>query len=76
MPKQLTPSIIKEWLALTSRTFDIREIWADLGIITPDGRKHLRVILFRFEHTEPPLVANLGSGKYRKVDSGKTPVDW
>jgi len=74
MPKELTPAVIKEWLRLVSGTFDVREIWQELGIGSTPGKSHLRVILYRLE--EEKVVVNLGSGKYRKVDNEKKVVDW
>src|SRR3990167_6609655 len=76
MTKQLTEALVKQWLALVNHTFDIREIWYDIGIDTPEGKSHLRVILYRFEHQEPPLVVSVGSGKYRKTDTDLVPMPW
>lgn len=76
MPKELTPAIIKEWLSLIEGTFEVRQIWSELGIVTPQGRNQLRVILFRLEHQEQPILVNLGNGKYRKIDLEKKPIDW
>ncbi|MFH1859725.1 MAG: hypothetical protein ABH870_01730 [bacterium] len=76
MPKELTPSIVKEWLDLIDSTpFDVREIWAELGIISPQGKNHLRVILYRFEHQTPSVVVNLGNSKYRKIDHNAPIMD-
>lgn len=75
MPKTLTIGLIKEWLALVDGVFDIRQCWAEIGIDTPEGKNHLRVILYRIEHTEGSIVS-LGSGKYRKVDNQLEVMDW
>src|SRR3990167_8478287 len=74
MPQQLTTPVIKEWLSLVSGIFDVREIWSELDIKTAPGKSKLRVILFRFE--QEGLLANLGSGRYRKVDNEKRKIDW
>jgi len=74
MAKELTPAIVSEWLDLVVATFDVREIWQEIGIVTPEGKHHLRVILSRFE--EKGVVVSLGSGKYRKKDWEKKPIDW
>ncbi len=76
MTKELTPALVKQWLDLTEGTFDIRQIWSELGVLTPQGRNQLRVILFRLEHQETPVLANLGSGKYRKIDNERRPMNW
>lgn len=76
MARELTPAIVKEWLQLVDGIFDVREIWAEIGIETPHGKNHLRVILFRLEHEDPPLLANLGNGKYRKIDTERRVMDW
>ena len=74
MTKELTPTIVNEWLNQVTGTFLVRDIWAELGIVTPNGRNHLRVILYRMEIDKK--VVNLGSGKYRKADNSKHPIDW
>ena len=61
MTKELTPTIVNEWLNQVTGTFLVRDIWAELGIVTPNGRNHLRVILYRMETDKK--VVNLGSGK-------------
>ncbi|KKN07845.1 hypothetical protein LCGC14_1062980 [marine sediment metagenome] len=76
MPRELTTAVVKEWLNLVEGVFDIRELHADVGIDSPAGKSHLRVILHRMEHDSPPLVVSLGSGKYRKIDNEKTLMDW
>ena len=74
MPKELTAGVVKEWLSLITGNFEIREIWNELGIESAEGKKHLRVILYRFE--EQKLVVSIGSGKYRKVDNEREKMDW
>lgn len=73
---ELTTAVIKEWLKLVSGTFDVRELWNELPITKPEGKSKLRVILFRLEHEDPPVVANLGNGKYRKIENEKQLMDW
>jgi len=76
MPKELTPSVVKQWLDLIDGAFEVRLMWSELGIITAQGKSQLRVILFRLERQEPPVLVNLGNGKYRKIDNQKKPIDW
>jgi len=76
MPKELTTGVIREWLHLVSGTFDVREIWQELGIATPQGKSKLRVILYRLEQEPEKLVVSLGSGKYRKADNEKKLMEW
>ena len=76
MPKKLTENLVKEWMELQGETFDVRTAWAEIGIDSPQGKNHLRVILHRWEHQDPPLIISLGSGKYKIVDSSLTLIDW
>ena len=73
--EKLTPAVIKAWLELVTGTFDIREAWNEIGIETPENKNHLRVILYRIEHTEGSIVS-LGNGKYRKRDIKIEEIDW
>ena len=74
MLKELTPTIIKTWLTLVTSTFNVYEIWNEVGIKSAQGKNHLRVILFRLE--EQGVIVNLGGGKYRKIDNTAHLVDW
>lgn len=74
MFSQLKSSVIQEWLKLVKGSFDVRDIWNEIGIESPENRQHLRVILFRLE--EKGMVVSLGGGKYKKVDTEAKPIDW
>lgn len=75
MPKQLTQAIVEEWVALVKGKFNVRDIWAELDIMSPEGKKHLRTILNRLE--EKGIVSsNGGGGQYRKPDIEKVIMDW
>jgi len=76
MPKRLELGVVKEWLALTEGVFEVRQMWAELGIVSSEGKNHLRVILYRLEHQEPPVIVNLGYGKYRKLDNEAPEISW
>jgi len=72
---KLTQQLIEDWIGLISGTFSVRDIWNDIGIESPEGRKHLRTILNRLE--EEGLIVKLPrSGYYRKLDAELLPVDW
>ena len=73
---KLTQQIIEEWLNLVHGKFEVRDIWNDLDIQTPEGRQHLRVILGRIEKDKETIVRTARSGHYRKVDSELLPIEW
>jgi len=75
MPKQLTQSVVLEYLALVSGTFNTRQMCAELNILTPESKNHLRVILHRL--AESGVIAKTSlDGNYRKLDTEKKPIDW
>lgn len=75
MVKELTQAIVEQWVALATGRFTVRDIWAELGIESYEGKHHLRTILCRLE--EKGIVASLSKdGTYRRVDSEILPLDW
>jgi len=75
MPKELSQSVVLEYLALVSGTFNTRQVCAELNIITPEGKGHLRVILHRLSETGVITKTSL-DGTYRKLDTEKKEMDW
>ena len=75
MPKQLSQSIVEEWVSLVKGKFNVREIWNEVGIESPEGKSHLRVILGRLED-KGIIAANGGGGNYRKLDTDLVQVEW
>ena len=75
MPKQLSQALIEQWIALVKGKFNVRDIWADIGIETPEGKQHLRVILNRLEE-KGIIDGNGGGGQYRKLDLELPMIDW
>jgi len=75
MAKQLTQSIIEEWISLIKGKFNVRDIWNEVGIESPEGKTYLRVILRRLEDKEL-ISANGGGGNYRKLDTEATVIEW
>lgn len=74
MPMTLTQAVVEEWIALIKGTFCVRDVWNDIGIETPEGRQHLRVILRRLE--DKGIISTNGSGMYRKLDSEAPVIEW
>ena len=76
MPRQLTQSLIEEWVSITKGQFSLRDIWNEIGIESSEGKKHLRTILDRLE--EKGIITHLekGYGNYRRVDNEATKMDW
>ncbi len=73
--KELTQAIVEQWVALTRGTFGIRDVWAELDIQSPEGRQHLRVILFRME--QAGIIAHTSkSGLYRRIDTDAKVIAW
>lgn len=75
MPKQLSQAIIEEWVSLIKGKFNVRDIWNEVGIESPEGKTHLRVILSRLED-KGIISANGGGGNYRKLDNEAPIIDW
>lgn len=75
MAKQLTQAIIEEWVSLVKGKFNVRDIWNEVGIETPENKTHLRVILSRLE-TKGIISANGGGGNYRRLDTELQVVEW
>lgn len=75
MPKQLSQAVIEEWITLIKGKFNVRDIWNEVGIESPEGKHHLRTILNRLE-TKGIIVANGGGGNYRKLDTEAQVIAW
>ena len=61
MPQQLTQAVIEEWISLIDGKFNVRDIWNEVGIESPEGRHHLRTILKRLE-VKGIITSNSGGG--------------
>ena len=68
MTRPLTQAVVEEWVALASGQFNIRAIWAELGIESYEGKHHLRTILQRLE-TKRIIARTTNDGSFRCVDS-------
>jgi len=76
MPVPLSQAIIEQWVALTKGQFNVRDIWSEVGIESPEGKDHLRKILSRLEDKGIIRQLDKGFGNYRCVDSKATKIDW
>ena len=74
MPIALTQAVVEQWVALIKGTFTVRDAWNDIGIESPEGRQHLRVILRRLE--DKGVISTNGSGMYRKLDTEAPVIQW
>ena len=75
MPVQLTQAVVSQWLTLVKGKFSVRDIWAELGIESSEGKNYLRVILGRLEGQG--IISQNGTGNtYRKIDSAMARIDW
>ena len=73
--KILTQARVEALLQLMSGTFNVRDIWYELGIQHTENKNHLRVILNRLEHNGV-IVKTRKDGTYRKVDNELKPIEW
>ncbi len=75
MPRELSQALVEEWVALADATFNVRDLDADIGIASPEGKTHRRVILARLK--EGGIIKPTGrDGIWRKVDAELKPVNW
>ena len=75
MPKELTQNIVEEWIALISGSFNVRDIWAELGIYSYEGKQHRRMIMYRLK--DKGVVASIGrNGTYRRADTEAHEIHW
>lgn len=75
MAKLLTQAVIEEWVSLVKGKFNVRDIWSEVGIETPQGKQHLRTILDRLED-KGIVSSNGGGGAFRKLDKEAPLIDW
>ena len=75
MPLPLSQAVVEQWIALVKGKFNVRDIWAEVGIESPEGKTHLRVILGRLEQ-KGLICANGGGGFYRKLDLEAPVIAW
>lgn len=76
MAKQLTQALIEEWVSLTKGQFNVRDIWSEIGIESPEGKHHLRTILDRLEVKEIIKQLDKGFGNYRKLENEAPKIPW
>ena len=74
MPLPLSQALIEQWISLVKGKFNIRDIWSEVGIESPEGRQHLRVILSRL--VEKGILSSNGGGGYRRVDIEAPIIAW
>ena len=75
MPKQLSPSVVLEYLEFVNGTFTRKQLQEDLTVITAEGKGNLRVILHRLV-TSGVIAKTSLDGSYRKIDNEKKAIDW
>ena len=76
MPRQLSQALIEQWLSITKGQFNVRDIWSEIGIESPEGKHHLRTILDRLEQKGIIKQLDKGFGNYRCVDNDAPKIDW
>ena len=76
MPLPLTQAIVEQWVSITRGQFNVRDIWAEIGIDSPEGKNHLRKILDRLETKEIITHIEKGYGNYRCIDNAATKIEW
>lgn len=73
--KELTQAVVEQWITMAHGTFNVRDIWAEIGIESTQGKHHLRTILRRLEE-KGLIVAVSKDGSFRKPDSTMKPIEW
>jgi len=75
MPQKLSQDKVEQWLNLVSGSFNVRDIWAELGIEHSENKEYLRVCLYRLE--QKGIIAKTSkNGTYRKIDLMANPIEW
>ncbi len=75
MARELTQARVEEWVALVTGKFNVRDIWSEVGIESPEGKAVLRVILSRLV-AKGIISTNGGGGSYRRLDTDATIINW
>lgn len=71
----LSQSVVEQWVSLAAGKFNVRDIWAEVGIESSEGKQHLRVILSRLVTSN--VIARLSNnGDFRIVDKSLSPIQW
>jgi len=72
---KVSKSRVEQWIMLANGTFNVRQIWNELGVYTEADKSNLRVILHRL--VEAGTIAKTAlDGTYRKLDNEKKTIDW
>jgi len=75
LPKQLTYDVVLQWVSLVTGNFTTRQAWAELNIVTPEGKAYLRVCLNRMADAGAIAKTSV-DGTYRRIENEKKPIDW
>lgn len=73
--RNLRHSVVFQWVELASGAFNVRQMWSELNINTPEDKSHLRKILQRLCDTGV-ITKTAIDGTYRRLDSQKKKVNW
>ena len=68
-------AVVKEWLEGVHGSFEIKNVWQELGITSQKSKHYLRIMLNRLVSQGILTIGNR-DGTYRKVDASMAPVDW
>jgi hypothetical protein len=74
--EKLTQIVVEEWVKGTTGQFSLTNIYNELGMLTPESKSHIRVIMHRL--TEQGIVVALGKrdGLYRLVEDEAPKINW
>lgn len=74
--KELTTQVVVDWINITDgRSFQTRDLWNELNIVSSAGKNNLRVILHRLKK-DGLIVTDGRYGGFRLVDVDAPEVDW
>jgi len=75
MPKQLSQDLVLQWIKLATGTFQTRQLYDELNIVTPEAKNYLRVCLNRF--ADNGIISRTTvDGMFRKIDNEKVLMNW
>lgn len=75
MPKQLSYDTVLQWVSLATGLFNTKQIWAELNIISSEGKAYLRVCLNRMVEAGVVVKTSV-DGTFRRIDNERKPIEW
>lgn len=74
--EKLTQAIIEEWVRSTTGQFNLKDIYHELYIMSPESKTHVRVIMHRLKEMGIVTAEGKRDGTYRLVDQEAPEENW